>query len=251
MGLSREALRSRAIRAVHRLRRRGGEPTIAETWDLYAKNRRWQDRVGDEWNKPSMIGMALAPEQIVPFLVGEVFRPYLGTPTLLIEIGAGGGRFTDPLLEFCDRVVATDTSPTMVDILRSRFPDRTNLDTLLLDGSGLGQISDNSADAVFSYGVFVHLQHWDIYNYLTETFRVLRPGGKAIIQHANTLSELGWQKFVNEVPRSLNRHKLGGSFSVMTPELMGELVSRAGLTLEVCRTDIARRDGISFISKPA
>jgi SAM-dependent methyltransferase len=225
-------------------------PTVSQTWELYAKEHRDEEGLGDAWSNPAAIGMDVEADQVVPHLVNDFVRPYFGTPARLVEIGSGGGRFTGPLLEVGDRVIATDTSQTMLEIVKSRYADRPNLETLLLDGTGLGKIADCSIDAVFSYGVFVHLQHWDFYNYLTESFRVLRPGGKAIIQHANTISELGFPKFVREVPLAINRHKLGGTFSVMTPELMGEFVKHSGLTLEACRTDIARRDGISFITKP-
>lgn len=44
------------------------------------------------------------------------------------------------------------------------------------------------------------VQHWDIYHYLVELQRVLKPGGKALIQHSHTFSELGWKEFRREVP---------------------------------------------------
>ena len=245
------ALRSRVNGVVFRIRRGGGQLTVAQSWDLYARNRAGGEGLGDEWSNPSLIGMDVEPEQVVPHLVESYFRPFLGTPDLLVEIGAGGGRFTEPLLDFCGRVCAADTSKTMIRALTSRFENRSNCQPLLLDGTGLTGVASGSVDAVFSYGVFVHLQHWDFYNYIAETARVLRPGGKAIIQHANTTSEQGWARFLREVPASLNRHKLGGTFTVMTPELMSEFVTRAGLTLEACRGDIATRDSISFISKPS
>src|SRR5207244_8520763 len=104
-----------------------------------------------------------------------------------------------------------------MEILAERFKDEQTIEYLLLDGYGLAGVDDGSVDAAFSYGVFVHLQHWDMFNYLCELHRVLRPGGRGIIQHPNTLSELGWARFVEDLPGSLNRYKRGATFSVMTP----------------------------------
>ena len=227
--------------------------TIAKGWDAYAQERRSQKGVGDVWSRPSRIGMDVArPEDVVPHLDREVFTPFLGTSEVLLEIGPGAGRFTEVLLPKTTRkLIAVDSSPTMIDLLEERFQGESKLETHLTDGRGFADVPDASVDTVFSYGVFVHLQHWDIYNYLTETARVLKPGGKALIQHSNTFSELGWREFVKEVPRQLNRHKLYLSFIVNSPELMTEFVKRAGLEVEDTLTEVASRDCITLIRKPA
>ena len=133
---------------------------------------------------------------------------------------------------------------------RRAFGENRSVVYHVTDGTGLAMLSDGSADAAFSYGVFVHLQHWDIFTYLTELERVLRPGGKAIIPHANTFSELGWKRFRSEVPRQLNRHKLHWTFTVNSPQLMAELVRRAGLEPVEMVTNVAKRDCIALIRKP-
>jgi cyclopropane fatty-acyl-phospholipid synthase-like methyltransferase len=40
-------------------------------------------------------------------------------------------------------------------------------------------------DFVFSYGTFVHIDPEGIHAYLMEIARVLKPGGKVVIQYAN------------------------------------------------------------------
>jgi len=225
---------------------------VAEGWEKYAQGRRKATGVGDVWSNPKLIGLDVdRPEDVVPYLDREVFTPFLGTSDVMLEIGPGGGRFTEILLPKCKRLIAFDTSPAMIQVLRDRFSgDADKLDLRLSNGQGLPGVEDGSVDAAFSYGVFVHLQHWDIYNYLSEINRVLRPGGRAIIQHSNTLSELGWRQFLRDTPRQLNRHKLHMSFIVNTPELMREFVTRAGLECVDTRTDVARRDCITLIQKP-
>jgi SAM-dependent methyltransferase len=228
--------------------------TVAQGWDSYAQKRQESEgtSVGDVWSNPRTIGIDVdRPEDVVPYLDREVFTPFLGHPEVLLEIGPGAGRFTEVLLPKCDKLIAVDTSPTMIGLLKQRFAGQDKIEYVLSKGRGFKRVPNSSVDAAFSYGVFVHLQHWDIYNYLEELHRVLKPGGKAVIQHSNTFSELGWRKFRREVPRQLNQHKIHQSFIVNSPELMAEFVRRAGLEVEDQLTEVVRRDCITLIRKPA
>ena len=234
--------------------KRGPKPpnTIAEGWNAYAKRHRNETGIGDVWNNPKLMGLDIAAgEDVVAHLDREVFQPFLGETDVLVEIGPGGGRFTEILLPKCRVLHAVDTAPAMIEALRARFGDDRGVVYHASDGTGLPMLADESADAAFSYGVFVHLQHWDIFNYLAEVHRVLRPGGRAIIQHSNTFSELGWRRFRAEIPKQLNRHKLPQTFVVNSPELMAELIRRAGLEPVEMLTTVARRDCIALIRKPA
>ena len=231
--------------------RKRGPSTVAEGWDRYARRRRTEPRIGDDWNNPRIMGLDVEDRaDVVGHLDRVVFEPFLGEPDVIVEIGPGGGRFTEVLLPKCRVLHAVDTSSHMIDSLRARFGEDRSVVYHVADGTGLAMLSDGSADAAFSYGVFVHLQHWDIFNYLTELERVLRPGGKAIIQHANTFSELGWKRFRFEVPRQLNRHKLHWTFTVNSPQLMAELIRRAGLEPVEMVTNVAKRDCIALMRKP-
>ncbi len=207
--------------------------------------------LGDEWNQPDEIGIDVAADAIVPTLDEKVFQPFLGTCNVILEIGAGAGRFTEILFPKCQKVIASDTSPSMLALLKGRFSGQPKLECLLLDGLGLRPIQDQSIDAAFAYDVFNHLEHWDIFNYLCEIRRVLKPGGKAVIHHSNTFSELGWKRFVADTSQQLNLPKIWGSLSLMSPAVFKELSERAGLCQCDCITDVVRRDGISLLERPA
>lgn len=223
-----------------------------EAWNQYAQNAKRQGRVqiGEEWNEPDMAGTGVAADQALDYLDRELFTPYIRECEVILEIGPGGGRVTRLLLPKCRRLVACEISPKMMSFLRNRFGDDPRLECVLLDGNGLGPIADQSVDVVVSFAVFVHLQHWDIFSYLREARRVLRPDGRLLVHHANTFSELGWRNFLEEIPYSLNRPKFFGNFSVMTPEIMREFVQRAGLRWEACRTDVVPRDAITIARAP-
>ncbi len=226
--------------------------TISEAWDSYAYRHQKAHKafvLGEEWNEANVIGIQAPNEHIPLFLYDTLFAPFFGHCGTLLEIGSGGGRFTDLLLLCADRLIAADTSPTMLALLQSRMSQEKKINYLQLDGKGLSQIPSNSIDAVFSFDVFVHLQHWDIYNYIQEINRVLKSGGKAIVHHSNTFSELGWRRFLEDLPRSLNCHKSSGSFILMTPDIMLCFAQKAGLKVVKQVTEIVKRDCITMLQK--
>lgn len=224
--------------------------TTCEGWEHYARAHDGAAPLGDEWNVPAQLGLDVAADEIVPHLDRTVIAPFIDGCGTIVEIGPGGGRFTAVLLPRCRRLVAVDTSATMLELLRARFAGEARLECVRLDGTGLGPVADRAADAVVSFDVFVHLPQWDVFNYLREIHRVLRPGGKAVVHHGNVFSELGWANFIDEIPYTVNRHKPYGNFAVMTPELMRGFVSRAGLAMVDCRTDVIGRDAIALLRKP-
>lgn len=228
------------------------DDTVARGWDRWARLYSGQQggHLGDEWSDPEELGLELPPDQFPRYLYDEVFYPFLGPTDVLLEIGPGGGRFTELLVVQCDTLIAADTSPAMLKRLQERFSDQHRIDYIQLDGRGLSQLPDASIDAAFSYDVFIHLPQWDVYNYLCELRRVMRSGGRAIIHHANTFSTLGWKQFCREVPVSVGKHKPFNTFSVMTPELMTGFAQRAGLRVQDCLTDVVPRDCITLLEAP-
>jgi SAM-dependent methyltransferase len=226
--------------------------SVTQGWENYARNFKpvTGAHLGDEWNEHELIGIDVPPDQIVATLDLEVLQPFLGTVDVLLEIGPGGGRWTQVLLPKANKLIAADPSPSMLSLLRKRFGNDPKLECVLIDGNGLKPIKDHSVDAGFSYDVFVHLEQWDIYNYLCELKRVLKPGGKALIHHGNTFSELGWKRFVSEVPTQVNIPKVWGTFSFMCPQVFQEFTERAGLNYLGCITNVVKRDGISLMQSP-
>jgi len=231
---------------------------VVEEWEWYARNHArgaaGGAHLGDEWNTPAVIGADVDAAHLVAHLDTQVFAPFLdplrpmGT---ILEIGAGGGRFTSLLTEKATTVLAGDAAPTMLALLGARFHDRPGVKPLLLDGRTLAGVADGTVDAVFSYDVFVHLAAWDTFNYLREIRRVLRPGGRAIVHHGSALSELGWKKFAADAERERQGLPSAGRFPAMTPALMKAMVEHAGLVLVRSEEAVVRRDAIALIEKPA
>ena len=230
---------------------------VVEEWEWYARNHARSASgapLGDEWNTPEVIGADVDAARLVAHLDEQVFAPFLAPLSpigTILEIGAGGGRFTEILATKAATVLAGDAAPTMLTLLAARFRDRPGVKPLRLDGRTLAGVGDGAVDAVFSYDVFVHLAAWDTYNYLREIRRVLRPGGRAIVHHGNALSELGWRKFAADAERERQGLPSAGRFPAMTPALMKAMVEHAGLVLVRSEESVVRRDAIALIEKPA
>jgi SAM-dependent methyltransferase len=101
-----------------------------------------------------------------------------------LEIGCGVGRMTRRLAELFARVIATDVSEEMRRRCRDNLADLGNIDYLQVPGDGsLPGVGNAEVDVVFSY---VTLQHVPTpaaqLEYLAESARVLRTGGKLAVQ---------------------------------------------------------------------
>lgn len=249
-----KALRMVLTRSVEHKIRVLLNPTVAEGWERNARRFKGGkgEHLGDAWNasEGEKMKIGIPGDQVVPYLDKKVFTPFLGKAEVILEIGPGGGRFTKILLPKCRKLIVADIAPSMLELLKERFRTDSKIQYQVLDGQGLSPLADESIDAAFSYAVFAHLQHWDIFNYLCELRRVLVPGGKAIIELPNTFSKFGWKRFLRELPIQLNVHKQPGTVSLMTPEIVREFTERAGLILEDCLTEVSEDDCFALMRKP-
>lgn len=104
----------------------------------------------------------------------------------VIDFGAGDGRVSIPLAALGYGVLAVDASPTMLERLSENAPE---LPTVLSDGRNLaGDIGDGllelepvEVDVVIALAVLIHHRHPDAAVLIRELARVLRPGGRLII----------------------------------------------------------------------
>ena len=150
-------------------------------------------------------------------VVKRYLRPYVTQDSVVLEIGPGGGRWTQYLLP-ARKVVVVELNPQFFDYLRERFgADAAKLSFYETSGYELAGIDSDSIDFVFSFGTFVHLPPEGIDEYLGEIRRVLRPGAVSSIQYADRTKPYfgdaaGSRGFSNmdagEMERLLARHEL-------------------------------------------
>jgi hypothetical protein len=98
----------------------------------------------------------------------------------------------------------------------------------------------------------MHLESWDRYNYISDAFRVLRPGGRIYIDNINLCSDGGWKVFETHramLPASRPPHMTQNS----TPQEIETYLTRAGFSDVRIRTDDdwVRASGIKHEQNPS
>lgn len=109
---------------------------------------------------------------------------FLPTGTIL-EIAPGGGRWTQFLNRFCDRLIGVDLSPVCIDICQRRFSADPRREFHVNDGCSLEMVKDRSIDFVFCFDSLVHAEADAVDGYLRQLVRKLTPDGAGFIHHSN------------------------------------------------------------------
>jgi ubiquinone/menaquinone biosynthesis C-methylase UbiE len=93
----------------------------------------------------------------------------------LLEIGAGTGMLSLPLIRLPIRYIGFDRSPAMLAVFREKVKEaRLRAELLVADGNGCWPAEDGSVAAVFSARA---IHHVEVDHAAAETGRVLRPEG--------------------------------------------------------------------------
>lgn len=190
-----------------------GINTIGRNYDAW-QNWDWERR-GEEWTESAEWKQAL---------IDEVMLKYIEPGKSVLEIGPGGGRWTEVLQKIAKHLIVVDLTNQSIEICRKRFANCANMQFYVNDGSNLDFIPDEALDFIWSFDVFVHISPRDIDQYLVGMSRILRKGGRGLIHHAK---EGGLH---------------GGWRSRMTAELFSGLLAKHNLTL-IAQFDSWGEDG--------
>lgn len=168
---------------------------------------------------------------------------------VVLEIGCGVGRVGAVIAPLCARWIGADVSENMLRHARERLSGQGNVETVALSGYDLAPIASATIDVVYCTVVFMHLEEWDRYNYVREGWRVLKPGGRMLIDNFNLLSAEGWDFFEKQRsdyhPTQRPPHIARSS----TPQEMQAYLERAGF--ENIHQRLQGQWVIAFGKKPA
>ena len=118
---------------------------------------------------------------------------YLSLPYIsgdVLEIGCGEGRGVQLIAPKAATFTGLDKIQSVIDNLKQKFPDGDFRQAIIPPFAGL---EDNSFDCIVSFQVIEHIKKDQMF--LEEIFRVLKPGGKALITTPNikmSLSRNPW-----------------------------------------------------------
>lgn len=147
----------------------------------------------------------------------ELIAPHCGRSVL--EVGAGLGEFAALFTER-DRLVVTDVDPAAVEIMKSRFADRAEVEACQFD-LGAGSCLDRPVESAVAINVLEHFD--DDAGVLALLARSVMPGGTIVLWVP------GYQSLYGDFDRRV------GHFRRYRPATLRAAARRAGLTTELCR----------------
>jgi ubiquinone/menaquinone biosynthesis C-methylase UbiE len=107
----------------------------------------------------------------------SIIKNFRNLELQVLEIAAGTGVWTKPLLESGNYVMATDLSAASIEVLKRRFKEFSRLEVSVQDMENL-DFQPNCFDLVACAG---GLSYGDNLRVMEEIYRVLKPGGSLVI----------------------------------------------------------------------
>lgn len=135
------------------------------------------DYYGDQWGDPEK------RKDLIQFKEAFV-TPFVKDDQVALEIGSGGGRWTQYLLPFSE-VICVEINPEMFGYLKDRFGNPPNLQYVTSHGWDIPFVPKNYVDYAMSFGVFVHLDVEIIENYVSSLQPIMKKGGNFVVQFSN------------------------------------------------------------------
>lgn len=228
----------RHLIAIEKRRFLTGTSTISSLKHTIEHNRKkWKNHdwsgLGEEWTLDATKYKGIEPEDWKTTLIDKMMLKYIQKDSIVLEIGPGGGRWTEVLQQMSSRLILVDIIEECLAVCRKRFKECRNIEYFLLKEGGLNFLGEDSVDYVWSYDVFVHINPTDTENYIREFARVLKPGGHAVIHHSGTY-ESEWnaiQAFRSHVDRRFIAYLVGKYGMTMVeqneelPHMHGDVIS--------------------------
>jgi ubiquinone/menaquinone biosynthesis C-methylase UbiE len=150
----------------------------------------------------------------------------------VLELGCGIGRIGKELAADCKQWIGVDISENMINGAQQRLQSLENVSFHTLPSNNLSVLEDASIDKAYSIAVFCHLDKEDLFNYLRELRRVVKPGGTIFVETWNLSHPIGWKRWQYEADNWVNmdhsQRKDVARNQFCTPEEFCLYVEKAG-----------------------
>jgi len=220
--------------------------TYGELWDEYVVQgfARQQEESGGELSYP---GEEWGSEASWNAIFDRLFvASDVGTWRHAIEIGGGGGKYTQRVLDAnADvRVWGFDVSRNFLTATAERLDQHVSANRLmlneidsvhpdamlrLLENEGLGR----KVDAMFSIDAMVHVDLQYLVTYWITAALVLRKGGRILMTLADPTSEAGFQKLIRDI-RKFYRYqgRICPKFEYLDRHIVSHILQNLGFEIE-------------------
>jgi ubiquinone/menaquinone biosynthesis C-methylase UbiE len=119
----------------------------------------------------------------------SLFRPLFDKLILndILELACGHGRHSEFILRNLsfNTITLMDINESNILFCKQRFSGNDRFRFVVNSGSGFDDLDNESVDSIFCYDAMVHFEYDDVFSYIKDAFRILRPGGRALFHHSN------------------------------------------------------------------
>lgn len=220
---------------------------LRSQWSAYPK--KWKrhrylnmdfETLGEEWGGP----------EFADAIIDDLVADRLGPDVDVLEIGCGGGKFSQRIAPKVRSLIAADISPAMIEQTSDELKRRgigDNVSFQLLNGTDFEGVAENSLDFIFSYDVQLHMQPQNVFSYMLDARRVLRPDGVFMLHQINLASPGGLEHFLVQFGEdtwdfAFDSPARLGHIYYMSKDQMQALADAAGLELEQIVDDFPGKD---------
>jgi ubiquinone/menaquinone biosynthesis C-methylase UbiE len=131
--------------------------------------------------------------------------------SIVADIGSGNGRHLIPCAEHCKHVIGLDVSSELLKIVKKKIYDKKILNVEFIHSDAVNiPILNNSIDAVLYIATLHNIPiRYRRIKSLKEIFRILKPGGKAIISVWSRWQDKYRQHFLIKMITQFGRNEFG------------------------------------------
>ncbi len=124
----------------------------------------------------------------------DILKRYISNSDVVIELGAGAGRFTKDIVTMCKSLVTSDLSPIQIEINKRKMEELGLIhkvkNFMILDISNLEDIEDHTYDIAVCIGGPINYLFDKEENAINEILRILKSGGKLILGSMSLIGAL-------------------------------------------------------------
>lgn len=157
---------------------------------------------------------------------------HLDGASRVLEIGCGLARVGRELAPHVGEWHGADISAGMLGRARERLAKLPNTFLHELSDVTLAQFGDATFDFVYATTVFMHLDKEDLYQYVLEAFRILKPGGRAFFDTWNLLHPDAFRMWEESQRANVGAAKVRGRIQFSTAPEIRQYLEMAGFVVE-------------------
>lgn len=156
----------------------------------------------------------------------------LDASSRVLEIGCGLARVGRELAPHVGEWHGADISAGMLARARERLAGLSNVHLHELQEVSLRQFGDATFDFVYATTVFMHLDKEDLYQYVLEAYRILKPGGRAFFDTWNLLHPDTFRMWEESQRHNVGASKVRGRIQFSTAPEVRQYLESAGFRVE-------------------